>query len=328
MEEIIFPNQIRMFRRVRGKSMQSLADAMGLSLSAISKIEKGYRRIDEKQLETLCAFLDCPKEAVFVSPQSQPEVIRAWKEEQERRKKMNSGGGLKTLGAGLRYIRGEKKLTLMDVARGARLTLSVYHRIEVGQREVEEKVFRNIAKALGMSEEELQIRIYELDMSGALDDLKQKEGKSGIFAAKGGYNDLPLSRFMMRSADSKEITISIYGRAASNNLISIDSKHPVGSMICPSTMHDIEGLYGIRLVRPLLGDVLPKHAVLVVAPRRDFQDGDLAVHYVNETDIEVFAIHRDQAGNLIAQMFFPAGEKLISSRTLSQLHKVVMIAMP
>lgn len=328
MEEIIFPNQIRMFRRVRGKSMQSLADAMGLSLSAISKIEKGYRRIDEAQLEKLCAFLDCPKEAIFVSPNSQPDVIRAWKEEQDRRKKMNSGGGLKTLGAGLRYIRGEKKLTLMDVAKGARLTLSVYHRIEMGQREVEEKIFHNIAKALGMSEEELQLRVYELDMSGALDDLKKKEGKSGIFVAKGGYNDLPLSRFMVRSAESKETTFPIYGKAAENNLITIDKKRPTGMMICPPTLCDIEGLYGIRLVQPLLGDVMPKHAVLIAAPRRDFQEGDLAVHYVNETDIEVFAVHRDRAGNLIAQMFFPAGEKLISSRTLSQLHKVVMIAMP
>ena len=48
MEEIIFPNQIRMYRRVRGRSMQELADFLGVSLSAVSKIEKGYRRIDQE----------------------------------------------------------------------------------------------------------------------------------------------------------------------------------------------------------------------------------------------------------------------------------------
>ena len=58
MEEIIFPNQIRMFRRVRGKTMKSLADILNLSLSAISKIEKGYRRIDEEQLAKISKFLD------------------------------------------------------------------------------------------------------------------------------------------------------------------------------------------------------------------------------------------------------------------------------
>lgn len=40
MEEIIFPNQIRMYRRLRGRSMQELADHLAVSLSAISKIEK------------------------------------------------------------------------------------------------------------------------------------------------------------------------------------------------------------------------------------------------------------------------------------------------
>ena len=49
MEEIIFPNQIRMFRRLRGRSMQELADHLGVSLSAISKIEKGYRRVDQER---------------------------------------------------------------------------------------------------------------------------------------------------------------------------------------------------------------------------------------------------------------------------------------
>lgn len=56
MEEIIFPNQIRMYRRVRGRSMQELADFLGVSLSAVSKIEKGYRRIDQEQLVRIAEF--------------------------------------------------------------------------------------------------------------------------------------------------------------------------------------------------------------------------------------------------------------------------------
>ena len=40
MEEIIFPNQIRMYRRIRNVGMQQLADYLGISLSAVSKIER------------------------------------------------------------------------------------------------------------------------------------------------------------------------------------------------------------------------------------------------------------------------------------------------
>ena len=67
MEEIIFPNQIRMYRRLRGRSMQELADHLGVSLSAISKIEKGYRRIDQEQLVRVAELLDCPMQDLFVN---------------------------------------------------------------------------------------------------------------------------------------------------------------------------------------------------------------------------------------------------------------------
>ena len=109
MEEIIFPNQIRMYRRLRGRSMQELADHLNVSLSAISKIEKGYRRVDQEQLIKFAEFLDCPIQNLFVNEQcSQQEVVLAWRREQERRNKLNERNGLKTLGAGLRQIRNEK----------------------------------------------------------------------------------------------------------------------------------------------------------------------------------------------------------------------------
>ena len=77
MEEIIFPNQIRMFRRLRGRSMQELADHLGVSLSAISKIEKGYRRVDQEQLVRVAEFLDCPLQELFVNEQnSQQEMSK------------------------------------------------------------------------------------------------------------------------------------------------------------------------------------------------------------------------------------------------------------
>ena len=192
MEEIIFPNQIRMIRRTRGRTMKEIASVLGVSLSAISKIEKGYRRIDEEQLAKISAFLNCPKESVFVYEKtSQPEVLQAWEKERQRRCQINEKSGLKTLGAGFRYLRGEKMLTLQEVAKGAGMTLSVYHRIEMGQREVTEQQFAKIAHALGYSTEDLQLKIYELDMAGTLQEFK-KSGEAGIFHPKGGYNDLPL----------------------------------------------------------------------------------------------------------------------------------------
>lgn len=328
MEEIIFPNQIRMFRRVRGKPMKSLADILNLSLSAVSKIEKGYRRIDEEQLEKISVFLNCPKEAIFVTEHSsQPEVVKAWKREQERRKKINAGSGLKTLGAGLRYIRGEKDLTLQDVTKGAKLTLSVYHRIEMGQREVDEKTFKNIAHALGYSEADLQLRIYELDMSGALDELKQQDGKTGVFAPKGGYNDLPVSRFMMRSADSKEINIPIFGMPRNDGAITIDKNNPTGSLLCPSTLADKKGLYAVRLTGTSLMPVIPQHAVLVISAEEKPAHGDIAAWPQEENVIRFMTLSIDKNGSAFALINAQEEPVPLTKADLKKLHRVVLISL-
>ena len=328
MEEIIFPNQIRMFRRVRGKPMKSLADVLGLSLSAVSKIEKGYRRIDEAQLAKISAFLNCPKEAIFVTENSsQPEVVKAWKREQERRKKINAGSGLKTLGAGLRYIRGEKDLTLQDVTRGAKLTLSVYHRIEMGQREVDEKTFKNIAHALGYSESDLQLRIYELDMSGALDELKQQDGKTGVFAPKGGYNDLPVSRFMMRSADSKEINVPIFGMPQADGSILIDRDNPMGSLLCPSTLADKNDLYAVRLTGNNLSPIIPMYAVLVVSPTEKMKNGDIAIQPLKNNTVRVVNVFFDKNGAASVISTPQAAAEPLNKTDEKKLQKVVMISL-
>ena len=285
MEEIVFPNQLRMLRRVRGKRMIEIAELLGLTISAMSKIEKGYRRLNEEQIQKIATFLDCPPESLFVTDaSSQPEVLKAWQDEQDRRYQMNIGGGLKVLGAGLRYIRGQKKMTLNGVAKLAKLTLSVYHRIEMGQREVDEKTFANIARALGMNDEELQVKIYELNSSGALDELKNNSGKTGVGLFKGGYNDLPMSRLVMRTGTSREVTLPITGTVNENAEVSVHPESSVGAVLCPSTLADEVGLYAVRLSGEV--GLLPTGSVLVIAPTMPLRSGDWAV-YQNESEQKV-----------------------------------------
>ena len=328
MEEIIFPNQIRMYRRLRGKSMQELADYINVSLSAISKIEKGYRRVDQEQLVKFAEFLDCPIQNLFVNEQSsQHEVVMAWRREQERRSKLNERNGLKTLGAGLRQIRNEKNLTLIEVAENADMTLSVYHRIEMGQREVEENILGKIAHALGYSETDLQLKIYELDMSGALDELKNNDKKTGIETCKGGYNDLPVSRFMMKDADSQEITVPIYGMPYDDSFMMIDKSKSVGSVICPSTVSKETDLYGVRLMTKTLGSVIPKRSVLVIAPNAKIQEGDIAVIPVQ--DKFLFAsVGLDNDGNWFYTTALNSKKQLLSFDDLKKVARVIYIAIP
>ena len=324
MEEIVFPNQLRMLRRVRGKRMQEIADLLGLSISALSKIEKGYRRLNEEQITKISEYLNCPTTALFVSDStSQPEVLKAWQEEQDRRHRMNIGGGLQVLGSGLRYIRGQKKMTLNGVAKAAKLTLSVYHRIEMGQREVDEKTFANIARALGMNEEDLQLKIYELDSSGALDDLKMNTGKTGIDLFKGGYNDLPMSRLMMRAGDAKEVTLPITGTVDEKGKITMHPDTSIGAVLCPSTLANDVGLYAVRLGQEF--GQLPAGTVLIISPTTPLRSGDWVV-FSQKNEASLMRVHMSENKDTWQLTSFDHSAKEYPV-PLTQLQKVVWIVL-
>ena len=330
MEEIIFPNQIRMYRRVRGRSMQELADFLGVSLSAVSKIEKGYRRIDQEQLVRIAEFLDCPLQDIFVNEaSSQPDVVQAWRREQERRNRVNERSGLKMLGAGLRYIRGQKNLTLADVADGAELTLSVYHRIEMGQREVSEDEISRIARALGYTNEELQKQIYDLDKAGALDEFIQRNDARyrAVSGVKSGYPELPVAKAGVK-VEKQDVVLPVYGQPGENGMVVIDRQTSMGTVSCLASAVNGLSAYAVSLCTRRLGNLLPTRSVLVVDPTKMVGLGDLALMYVNETDARIISIREDIDGKLFGVLWNPEEKIEISEEQIAALHRVVQIILP
>ena len=321
MEEIIFPNQIRMYRRLRGRSMQELADHLSVSLSAISKIEKGYRRVDQEQLVRVAEFLDCPLQDLFVNEQnSQLEVVQSWRREQERRNKINEKSGLKTLGAGLRQIRNEKNLTLIEVAESSDMTLSVYHRIEMGQREVSDKEFKNIARSLGMTPEELKEEIKSLDEKGMLEEIIQRnDAKYKLLSTPRGA----ISSFVSNSAEAQKI--SVYGTAGEDGNIIVDQENEVKKVSCPPQLAGKKDIYAVNLSTRRLGSLLPARSVLIIDPNDAVSIGDIAIYYVSEKDAKILSIKEDEEGRLYGLRWNPDERIEIGNDDLKKIHKVVAI---
>jgi transcriptional regulator with XRE-family HTH domain len=311
--------------------MQELADFLNVSLSAVSKIEKGYRRIDQEQLVRIAEFLDCPIQDIFVNESSsQPDVVQAWRREQERRNRVNERSGLKTLGAGLRHIRGQKNMTLADVADGAGLTLSVYHRIEMGQREVSEDEFLNVAKSLEHSPDELQRKIYELDKGGSLDEFIQRNDARyrTISGPKGGFSDLAAGRGSVRSSEKTEVRLPVYGQLGEKGFIVIDKTTSTGTVVCPSGISNSPKAYGLNLCTRRLGNLLPTRSILVIDPSQMVGLGDIAVLYENDREARLISIREDMNGNLYGVQWNPEEKVEFSQENLSALHRVVFIFIP
>lgn len=321
MEEIIFPNQIRMYRRLRGRSMQELADHLSVSLSAISKIEKGYRRVDQEQLVRVAEFLDCPLQDLFVNEQnSQQEVVQSWRREQERRNKINEKSGLKTLGASLRQIRNEKNLTLIEVAESADMTLSVYHRIEMGQREVSDKEFKNIAKAINMAPEELKEQIKALEDKGMLEEIIQRnDAKYKLLSTPRGA----ISAFGTANQDG--IKISVYGVAGKDGDVIIEFGQETKKVQRPPQLYSKKDAYAVNLCTRRLGSLLPTRSILFVDPQDVVSVGDIAIYYTSEKDAKIVSIREDENGKLYGLRWNPDERTDISNDDLSNLHKVVAI---
>ena len=323
MEEIVFPNQIRIHRKMRGVSMQDLADKLSISLSAISKIEKGYRRLNQEQLISVAEILDCSLQDLYVNEQnSQHEVVLAWKKEQERRQEINKSSGLKVLGAALRYIRNDKSLTLIEVAERADMTLSVYHRIEMGQREVSDKEYKNIANALGMELDVLKEEIKKLDEAGALEeiithnDTKFKVNNMARMIAE-------QSSFI----DIDALKVPVFGISGTNGAIIIDRSVFSKEATKPANLFEKRDVYGVSLCSRRLGSILSNRAVMFVAPSEVASVGDIALYYKSEQEAYVVSVREDETGQLYGLMWNPEERIYFNNDDFNKIHKVVDIAL-
>lgn len=324
MEEIVFPNQIRIHRKMRGVSMQDLADRLGISLSAISKIEKGYRRLNQEQLLLVAEMLDCSLQDLYVNEQnSQHEVVMAWKKEQERRQEINKSSGLKVLGAALRYIRNDKSLTLIEVAESAEMTLSVYHRIEMGQREVSDKEYKNIAKALGMNVDTLKAEIKRLDEAGALEEIIiHNDTKYKVNNIMHAANDHSGSYI-----DIEALKVPVFGISGNDGSILVDRSSSSKEATKPAFLSDKRDVYGVSLCTRRLGSILSNRAVMFVAPSEVASVGDIALYYKTDDQAFVVSVREDETGQLYGLMWNPEERIYFNNDDFKKIHKVVDIAL-
>lgn len=324
MEEIVFPNQIRINRKMHGVSMQELADKLGISLSAISKIEKGYRRLNQEQLILVAEILDCSLQDLYVNEQnSQHEVVMAWKKEQERRQEINKSSGLKVLGAALRYIRNDKSLTLIEVAENADMTLSVYHRIEMGQREVSDKEYKSIARALSMDVDALKEKVKKLDAAGVLEEIITHND------TKYKVNNMTraVTEHSNNYIDFEALKVPVFGLSGADGSIIIDKTSSDKEATKPANLLDKRDIYGVSLCSRRLGSVLPSRAIMFVAPSEVASVGDIALYYKNEKQAFVVSVREDETGQLYGLMWNPEERIYFSNDDFKNIHKVVDIAL-
>lgn len=331
-EEIIFPNNIRSIRTAKGMKMTELARRSNLSLSAVSKIEKGVRRLNQKQLLNICTILGCKLSDIFIHESD--AVAQNWQKEIKRRLTDNEGSGLKVFGSGLRKIRQRSEKTIADAAKAAKMTLSVYHKIEVGQREVYENEIEVLAKAFGYTSSQLFNEIAKLYNDGELTKQINKvtERVKSVLEPGNPVSGLDIHGGLYGAQlydNARKKLIPVFGKP-NGKCIKL-KKSDENMIVAPTTMEGRKGIYAIIPNSKRLGGFIPESSYVFVDATVKPKAGDLAV-FIDEdfakmtpdevVDAQIALVRQDSRGKLYGHISNP--EEKITAKTM---HKVVMIVM-
>lgn len=331
-EEIIFPNNIRNIRLAKGMKMTELSRRAGLSLSAVSKIEKGVRRLNQKQLLNICNILGCKLSDIFIKESD--DVATQWQSEIKRRLHDNENSGLKVFGSGLRKIRQQSGKTIAQAAKDAGMTLSVYHKIEVGQREIYENEIEPLAKSFTLSVSGMFDRIAKLYKSGELNKQinKVKERVKSVLEPGNPVAGIDMhdGLYGAKLYDSaRKKLVPVFGTPAGRAIAF--KKSDENMIVAPMNLEGRKGIYAVIPNTKHLGGFLPEKSYVFADINATVAVGDMAIcidsdfSKLEPTDVataQIVAVRADAKGKIYGQGA-PVSEKIIGKT----MHKVIMITM-
>lgn len=331
-EEIIFPNNIRNIRASKGMRMTELARRAGLSLSAVSKIEKGVRRLNQKQLLNVCSILGCKLSDLFIHETD--KYADKWQNEIKRRLTDNEDSGLKIFGSGLRKIRQRADRTIAETAKMANMTLSVYHKLEVGQREVYENEIEPLAKAFGYTASQLFDEIARLYNAGELNKQinKVKERVKSVLEPCNPASGLNMQCGLYGAQlydNARKKLIPVFG-VSSGKAINF-KKSDENMIVAPASLEGCCCVYAIEPNSKRLGGFIPEASYVFADTSATPSVGDLAVFVdedfatLTETDVvsaQIAIVRKDTTGKLYGHIANP--DEKITGKTI---HKVIMVLM-
>jgi len=331
-EEIIFPNNIRNIRLAAGMKMTELARRANLSLSAVSKIEKGVRRLNQKQLLNICNILGCKLSDIFIKESD--DVAGQWQNEIKRRLNDNEDSGLKVFGSGIRKIRQQTGKTIAQAAKDAGMTLSVYHKIEVGQREVYENEIEPLAKSFAYNVESLFDEIAKLYKSGELNKQisKVKERVKSVLIPGNPLSGIDMhgSLYGAKLYDSaRKKLVPVFGTPAGKALAFKKSDKTM--IVAPMPLEGRNGIYAVMPNTKRLGGFIPEKSYVFADATIKPEPGDLAI-FIDadfaslEPDVaanaQIAIVRSDSKGRVYGQVSSP--EEKITGKSM---HKIIMVVM-
>jgi transcriptional regulator with XRE-family HTH domain len=276
--------------------------------------------------------LGCKLSDIFIKESD--DVATQWQSEIKRRLNDNENSGLKVFGSGLRKIRQQSGKTIAQAAKDAGMTLSVYHKIEVGQREIYENEIEPLAKSFTMSVAGLFDKIATLYKSGELNKQisKVKERVKSVLVPGNPVSGIDMhdGLYGAKLYDSaRKKLVPVFGTPAGRAIAFKKSDETM--IVAPMNLEGRKGVYAVIPNTKHVGCFLPEKTYVFADINAKVSVGDMAICIDSDftkltpTDIataQIVAVRQDTKGKIYGQGA-TASEKIIGAT----MHKVIMIVM-
>lgn len=347
--EILFPNNIKDLRLRKRLTQAQLGRLMTppLSESTISKMESGERRPSNLQLADLALALDCgPDEIPVVTGRDHPSGVRRWDRAQQDAIRHSIESGAAATGYVLAQLRKRHGKTMQQVADAAGMTLSVYHRVEMASRVLQQDELDAVAgfyevsvdKLIAMIERRARENRRELEEGTPPERLLPRTPRSLLkedakWAQFGAIERYAMRRSIRYVAPAKTATaLPVYGAVKTDRKqgrrFAIDRARPVDEMPLDNLVRPGKDCFFVRNFSQRLGFLLRPGTLAYVDPQAPVAMGDLVFLIRGDGTADAALVVGSGIGPLRFKMYNPDEETAIDDAAIAEVLRVGMLIFP
>lgn len=348
--EIVFPNNIRALRLRRGLTQERLGQLLSppVVVSTISKIENGERRLSNLQIANFAEVLGCDADQIpVITGRDKPGEVRRWQDAQQEAIRQSVESGAAAIGYVLAQLRKKHGKTMQQVANAIGVTISVYHRIEMATRMIQEAEIKAIAAFYDLPEAKL-IRQFER---------RTRENRAQLRAGVPAEQLLPrlprsllkedakwgqigaLERYAMRRslrlvpAARRQTLLPVHGESrvpgpGRGRAFVLDRDASVDQISVDELFDPREDCFLVRNYSDRLGFLMRAGALAYVDPAAPIGVGDIVFFVRSDKTADAAVVVGDGMGPMRLKMFGPEEEIATNHPVIAHIYRVGGVIFP
>jgi transcriptional regulator with XRE-family HTH domain len=317
-------------------------------VSTVSKIESGERRLSNLQIADFAEILGCPPESIpVVTGRDKPDEVRRWQDAQQEAIQQSVDSGAAAIGYVLAQLRKKFGKTMQQVADAIGVTISVYHRIEMASRMVQEGEIRALATFYEMPETKL-IKLFERRTRENREQLKNGVPPEELLPrfprsllkedAKWGQIGA-LERYAMRrslrvvASGRRNLPLPVHGETRLNEAdgaraFVLDRESSIDQLRVEDLFPPREDCFLVRNYSNRLGFLMRVGALAFVDPAATVGVGDIVIFVRRDKTADAAVVIGDGMGAMRLKMFAPEEELAMDDDGIAHLYRVGGVIFP